>query len=81
MSASNPASVNAASSAGRSPGSQRVPLSASGRMMQARVLAVSSEEELQPVKTSDVAAARQIIVANDLDFIWTFLVNNSVNDP
>src|SRR6056300_11663 len=72
MSASYPAAVSAFSKAGRSPGSQRVPLSASGRITQARpavASTVSSVDEpavvcegvvvsaAQPVRASAAAAA------------------------
>jgi hypothetical protein len=60
MSEEKPASVNAASIAGRSPFSQRGEDAESGRITQARVEPVASSEELeQPVRTSaaDVANA------------------------
>src|SRR5690349_9223764 len=80
MSDSNPASVNAASRAGRSPDSQRGDDAESGRMMQARAAASSPpppspEVPEQPARTSAVAEAATAIEINE-DFFTSlpFLV-------
>src|ERR1700754_4931559 len=83
MSASKPASVNALSSAGRSPFSQRGEDAASGRMTQARVEAASVAPPPpvpeQPVSTSAAAlAATAIEIHEDFFTSLPFCVGEDV---
>src|SRR6187402_631085 len=65
MSDSKPASVNACSSAGRSPDSQRGEDAVSGRMMQARAASVVAAGAEQPLSSIAEALAATAIEINE----------------
>jgi hypothetical protein len=81
MSVSNPAFFKIASSAGRSPGSQRVPESESGRITQARLLVAACEAEIPVIATAVAAIATRATFTVFFIYELPFIMSDGARNP